>query len=141
MDIASICESKGNRIKIVVGMMLSVILFGVIIVFMDKVLNTGFKCPFHNILNWDCPGCGGSRMLISLLKFDVYQAFRYNSFIMLTMPIVITIFTVESYKFIMHNRVSNYLDKILVFYAASLVLFGIVRNLPGFESLLPTDIT
>jgi hypothetical protein len=38
----------------------------------------GFRCPFRAVLGIDCPGCGGTRALLALLRGDVRQAAREN---------------------------------------------------------------
>lgn len=42
-----------------------------------------WPCPFHLLTGWDCPGCGGTRMLVSLLRGDVLAALRHNAFLLL----------------------------------------------------------
>lgn len=140
MNIVNICKNKRNRIIIVLIMIIAVVLLGLYIIAMDKIFNTGFKCPFHYILHLDCPGCGGSRMLLALLELRLYQAFRYNPFMLVTLPMISLIFIHQSYKFIKYNILDKHLDKILIVYVICVILFGVVRNIPGFEWLLPTDI-
>lgn len=35
-------------------------------------------CPFYTYLGWYCPACGGTRAVISLLKFDLISSFLFN---------------------------------------------------------------
>ena len=38
----------------------------------------GFECVFYSTTGFICPGCGGSRAVLSLLKFDLIAAVKYN---------------------------------------------------------------
>lgn len=38
----------------------------------------GFRCPVRAVLGIDCPGCGGTRALMAMLRGDVRQAAREN---------------------------------------------------------------
>lgn len=35
-------------------------------------------CPFFNLFNIPCPGCGLTRSVLSLLKFDIKSSLKYN---------------------------------------------------------------
>ena len=39
----------------------------------------GFECAFLTLTGFYCPGCGGTRALYSLLRFDVISAVKYNA--------------------------------------------------------------
>ena len=47
---------------------------------------TVFPCLFHIATGLDCPGCGMSRALFSLMHFDFTDAFRYNMFVFFFVP-------------------------------------------------------
>ena len=51
----------------------SVTLFGVFLFFKDI-----YKCPFKLWTGLDCPGCGLTRALLSVLVLDVGSAFDYH---------------------------------------------------------------
>ena len=117
-----------------------------ILTFIISVLNilflylVGYECPWKKYFDIDCAGCGATRMVIALLHFEFYQAFRYNPlmFVLLILTIfyllylfVCKIINVSFYKF---N--SNWLWALLII----IVLFTIVRNVPGFEYLKPTKL-
>ena len=38
----------------------------------------GYECVFRRITGFICPGCGGTRAIISLLKLEVLSAVKYN---------------------------------------------------------------
>lgn len=105
-----------------------------------KYFNIGISCTFYEILHVYCPGCGGTRMIIALSNLDFYQAFRYNPFLFVTSPILFVIYIQQSILYIKYERFSNYLDKFLIIYAVTLIMFGIIRNIGIFSWLEPTVI-
>ncbi len=38
----------------------------------------GFECVFHRTTGFLCPGCGGSRAVLSLIRLDIISALKYN---------------------------------------------------------------
>lgn len=50
------------------------------------------ECIIKNKFHIYCPGCGGTRAIIALLKFDIIKSFKYNPIIiMLCLYILINI--------------------------------------------------
>ena len=43
-------------------------------------------CPFHYITCLYCPGCGSSRALCCLARFDIAGAWSYNKLLVLSLP-------------------------------------------------------
>ena len=102
------------------------------------VLIFELPCPWESNFNIDCAGCGGTRMVKSLMKFDFYQAFRFNPFLFILLIIVI-IYII--YIFICKLTKKKYYkikDKDLLVFLILVILFTIIRNIPGFEYLKPT---
>lgn len=46
-------------------------------------------CPLHDLLHLYCPFCGGSRAILSLLRFDFLTALRVNPAVLLSLPVVL----------------------------------------------------
>lgn len=95
-------------------------------------------CPFYKITNLYCPGCGITRMCLSIFKGDFHQAFRYNPLLFTLIPVAI---------FFMINHFTAYKlmkkstqEKLYIALIVILVLFGILRNIPYFSYLQPTEI-
>ena len=74
---------------------ISLILIIIILFIMISLVlyNIGYICPIKNIFNIYCAGCGTTRMIISLLNLDFYQAFRYNP-LMFILGIVFLIYVI-----------------------------------------------
>ena len=112
----------------------------ILIVYSKLQFNVGVLCPFKEILNLECPGCGGTRMAVSLLHLDFYQAFRYNPYVCISIPFLVYVFIRQSYVFIFKNEILEWLDKFLIIYAIGMITFGILRNISLFSWLAPTYI-
>lgn len=110
------------------------------VVFVLTALLIGIKCPVYEITHLYCPGCGATRMLKALLDFDVVQAFRYNPFIFITTPMIVTVAYRYMYLYIVGKDVPERLDNLILCYAVCLVLFGVIRNVNIFSVLQPTSI-
>ena len=54
------------------------LLLSFIYLYLIKRFSFYIPCIFHKITHMYCPGCGLTRMIISIFKLDIYQAFRYN---------------------------------------------------------------
>lgn len=90
------------------------------------------KCPVRHIFHLYCPGCGITRMIISLLKLDFYQAFRYNPLIFILIPItLINMFLVKN------KKIQNIIWYLLIIIS---LLFGVLRNISTFDYLAPTKL-
>lgn len=127
-----------KRILNVIGIILAILLVIGIYVFLSSHIK--YDCPIKKIFGIYCAGCGGTRMLKSLLAFQFYKAFRYNSIIfiliIISVPIVI-------YKIIIYIKKGTIRAPSLKFYLiviTILALFMILRNIPGFDYLKPTSI-
>lgn len=131
-------KAQIKRLIIVIGLIILAILAVIILVWQSKTI--GYVCPTKRYLDIECPGCGGTRMVLSILQGDMYQAFRYNPFIMVTMPIMFLITVQQMFLFIIKGTFSSWLDKILIAYAITLFMFGVVRNISMLDFLKPTVI-
>ena len=97
-------------------------------------------CVFKNLFDIECAGCGGTRMFLSILKLDFYQAFRYNPYVF-SLLVIGGIYVL--YALIMKclkKKIFIPNIKWLYVFLFTTFLFMILRNIPGFEFLLPTDV-
>lgn len=114
-----------KNIILVIGILIFVILF------QD---NIGIPCFFHELTGLYCPGCGITRAFLSLIKLDLYQAFRYNMLVIILLPFF-AMYTI--YKLIMkgNKKIPNFIWYFLLIIT---ILFGILRNISAFSFLAPT---
>ncbi|CAM2831490.1 DUF2752 domain-containing protein [Mycobacterium intermedium] len=90
------------------------------------------KCPFKFLTGWDCPGCGGLRMVHDLLHGDLVGAVNDNAFLLIGIPLAVLWFLVRRHR----GPASLWLPATIFVVVAS-VAWTVVRNLPGFP-LVPT---
>ena len=87
-------------------------------------------CPFRALTGWLCPGCGSLRAIHQLLLGNFSKAFALNPFAVISLPFLA--YGMASYtRYVLRGK---YLPRMFVpgawinALAASIVLFGIVRN-------------
>lgn len=96
-------------------------------------------CPIKEITGFYCPGCGITRMFYSILKLDIYAAFRYNPLVFLTLPIGIYLYI----DYLVRKDKSLYKkipEKLWYIIIVVFIIYGILRNIPSFDFLAPTAI-
>ena len=123
--------------KLIIALILFLLLIGYLI--LGNYFHIYIDCPIKKITGWYCPGCGITRMLISLLKLDFYQAFRYNALLFISLPIIL-FFLIESIitkKEPLYNKIPT---KVWVLVIVIFLVYGILRNIPFFDFLAPTVI-
>lgn len=96
-------------------------------------------CPFHAVTGWYCPGCGVSRMCLSLLQLDFAAALRSNAALILLLPVALFLFIFQTVRYIRTGQRSlSRWQTVLIWSATVLLLaFGILRNFPAFAFLAP----
>ncbi|MBR6826107.1 MAG: DUF2752 domain-containing protein [Oscillospiraceae bacterium] len=99
----------------------------------------GIPCIFHAVTGLCCPGCGISRFFLCLLRLDVSGALRQNLAVGVLLPLWLGVAAVEFFWNPKALEKGSILNRILLPGSiVFLLLFGILRNLPGFSFLLPT---
>lgn len=88
------------------------------------------KCLFYQLTGLQCPACGSQRAVHAALHFDFQSAFRYNPFMIVSMPYALGIifislinmpFAVKIRKILLH-RISVYI------YVTLYLAWWIIRN-------------
>ena len=127
---------KFNKKNILLIIGFIVLLIGYIKILM--LLN--YKCIIHEVFGIYCPGCGGTRMIISFIHLDFYQAFRWNPllFILLIIGIIYLIIDIIVYfrkKVILVPNLKVWIGLVII-----LVIYMIIRNIDIFSYLIPTKV-
>lgn len=128
-------------------LLISVIILFIGCIYLIYILNInydiGLVCTLNKITGLYCSGCGMTRAIFSILKLDFYQAFRYNAFSILLLPILLGYFLVYIYSWLF-NKPNIIIKKIpQVFWIVIvivLLIYGVIRNLPYFSYMAPTVI-
>ena len=82
-------------------------------------------------------------MIISILTFDFYQAFRFNPFLFILFPFFLLCFIDEMIILIFDSDgkfTKKIPDKIYYCLLILTLIFGVLRNIPFFDYLIPTYI-
>ena len=96
---------------------------GIVCVIILIFLLLFFKCPMKLFFDIPCPGCGMTRAIISLLKFDFKASFTYN-------PLAIFVILALVYYIFIRKfaKIPSKFEKLyLVLLAVSLVVLWILR--------------
>jgi hypothetical protein len=93
------------------------------------------RCPLHELTGWLCPGCGTLRAAHQLLHGNVAAAWQLNPLTVSLVPAGLWLALREIVWQCYGRRWPGLVTRPLFGWAlvAVLVLFGIVRNLPGFH--------
>ena len=96
-------------------------------------LATGFSipCPFHLITGLLCPGCGATRMFISIAKFDFPSAYQYNKVLFVTFPFLLFVWLFEKIAYIKTGKNQLHLISKITLWTESilLIIYGVIRNI------------
>lgn len=110
-----------------------IILLIALLLYIAEVNFIGFSipCMINLITGLKCPGCGVTRLIMSVVHFKFYEAFCYNPFIFITSPILLY-FCIKSTLYncgIINKKISSFENKILYVYIALFIVYGIARNI------------
>ncbi len=93
-------------------------------------LGWGIPCPFYTLTSCECPACGVTRMLLSLLSGDVSRAYQLNAGLLLIAPLLILILGYHWLRWLrgdrrLENSVIHFLG---IFAVLWLLGWGVLRN-------------
>jgi hypothetical protein len=92
-------------------------------------------CPFRLLTGWNCPACGGLRMIHDVLHGDLAAAIADNALLLVAIPLL------AGWALLRHRRGKSPLTfSAAAATASTLLAWTVVRNLPGFP-LVPTLLT
>ncbi len=123
------------KIRDIIVLIVIFLIYAVLIISFD----IGIPCVFYEITGLYCPGCGITRLCLSLFEGDIYQAFRYNPIIFIDLPILFILFVLNIF-FKKNKNIKKITDVIIIFLATITIIFGVIRNIPIFSFLAPTQI-
>ena len=107
------------------------IILGIAIAYLifTLITNIGIPCIFRKITGLKCPGCGISRMLISLVTFDIIGAFWCNPFLFITGPFILAYLICSEIKYIKYgDRRMGKWEIFMWIELVLLIIYGFLRN-------------
>ena len=95
-------------------------------------------CPFHWLTGLHCPGCGGTRAAHALVHGDLARAWACNQLLVVALPLA-GLWGLCSLGWFLGRaaRPAAIPRPLALGLALAAVVFGIVRNLPGWPWLPP----
>ena len=103
---------------------------GALYALFDHFTGIGIPCPIYWVTGLQCPGCGISRMFLSMLRLDFSAAFHYNSAVFCLLPVFLLVGARKVYLYIRYNKRKDRLCDVIIWILISVILlFGILRNL------------
>jgi hypothetical protein len=89
-------------------------------------------CPVNALLGINCPGCGGLRMLYSLLHGELRTALRYNAAALPALPLLFWAWTAWVLARWRGRRVPAFMRYrwVPVVALAAVLMWFVVRNVP-----------
>ena len=108
------------------------IILSVLLAYLIWILLTDIKIPciVYQITGFQCAGCGITRMCLSLLQLDFKDAFYYNSFILVTLPVILACFIYADINYIRNGVYKlGKLRYVLYLEAIGLAVFTVIRNI------------
>lgn len=116
-----------------------VLIVGIAYFIFIKIVGKGFPCVLHSLTGLNCPGCGISRMFISLASLDFKAAFSYNAYVMTVGPVA-AVFVLKHYIIYVlkgNKKTGKFENALLIIALILAIVFGIIRNIPAFSFLAP----
>jgi len=92
-------------------------------------------CPWHRLFGWSCPGCGTLRAVHQLTHGNWAAAWRLNPLTVALLPVAFWLRLLELACQVSGKKWPGLVTRPIFGWVlvAVAVLFGIVRNLPGFH--------
>ena len=89
-----------------------------------------FRCIFHEVTGWLCPGCGVTRMCLALIRFDFAGALAANPALMALSPVLGLCLARTTVGYVRTGSMKppRWVERILWVCVAILLIFGVVRN-------------
>ncbi len=90
-------------------------------------------CYVKALTGFDCPACGGTRMVINITKLNFIKAFHYNPFMFLAFIYGVLFFILLNISILNKKAIQIinklYCLKMCYIWCTGLIIFTIVRNL------------
>ena len=94
----------------------------------------GVPCVFWEVTGLLCPGCGLTRLVLSLMELNLIQAFRYNMLVFFLAPLYLI------YLLLVRRGKTKHSGILMGVMVVLTIAFGVLRNLPYFEWMAPSVI-
>ena len=95
-----------------------------------QITGIGIPCIFYKMTGFLCPGCGVTRMCISLLQFQFKEAFGYHPVLFCLIPIYVPIGIFQIYHYLRYGYYDRKKWLTIWYYITIVILIGftMIRN-------------
>ncbi|MCU1250138.1 MAG: hypothetical protein JWQ49_3167 [Edaphobacter sp.] len=93
------------------------------------------RCPIHELLHLQCPGCGATRSIAAMLRGDFAEAMNLNGLVTLLLPFA-AVYGILCYTRLLQRKPLCWPQppSVILYTALSVAtLFTIIRNLPPYS--------
>lgn len=96
-----------------------------------NVTGVAIPCVFRLITGLQCPGCGVSRMCLSLLRLDFRAAWQANPALMALSPLGVIVAVDIALRYVKTGKAlpCKLTNLMMVFMIGVLLVFGVARNI------------
>ena len=91
--------------------------------------NIGIPCIIKKTTGFECPGCGTTRAINSLIHLNINEALKYNALIFVTLPFLAYYFISSIYSWIFEKKMRQIPTIIIIFLTVVVIVYGILRNI------------
>lgn len=96
-----------------------------------KNTGLGIPCPVQYFFHLQCPGCGITHMIFSLLQGDLVLAYHYHPVLLLTSPLILYLIIKMLHGYLFEKKVlwHRWENICIILLIIILIIFTIYRNL------------
>lgn len=124
-----ILMKKRYKTLIIIEIVILFFILSIYIICHTKLVQYIPKCIFIKKLHFICPSCGGTRFMISLLNFNIIQAFCIHPVFFILICYLLLINIVYIINVICNKKIEIFRWWHIVFWAILMVIFTIFRNI------------
>ena len=122
------------------GLKTALILLGIGLCYyiFTEITHLYIPCVFNVVTGLNCPGCGVTRFIVSLLHFDFRSAVSWNLALAVLLPLWLIY---GAFYIFLPEKLGDRTKPFKILTIGSVVLlvvFGILRNIPFFSFLAPS---
>ena len=104
---------------------------------LNKKFGFSIPCIFYKITGLYCPGCGITRLLFALVNLEFYESFKYNPWIFILIVLGLFYLICKLFIFLKFKKIIKIPNYVYITLIIISIIFGIFRNIPGFDFLGP----
>ena len=122
--------SAGRRMRAeaVLKRYAALLALGVAYLVFCRTTGLSLPCPFHAVTGLDCPGCGITRLMLSLSEGDLAAAFHANEAIFILGPLLCIFLLRDDLHWVLHGERKEPPRPFVFFLLIAFAAFTIWRN-------------